>query len=602
MTVLDDREEAERHQQAVIDHNGEGYVEACPGSGKTRTLVHRVARISAVAKPRSGIAVLSFTNSAVDEFRERCCGQSILERLCFPNFIGTFDGFLNQFVVLPFGIPGCESRPVIVDSWKDALVIPKGGGKGIELSRFDAATGKIDPSKNREVAGLLKEKQADYEKAASGYRAALNRKGLLCAEDARLVVKKFLTDRMRADAVGKALAARFREVLVDEAQDCNADDVAVLEWLKGHGIPLVVVCDPDQAIFEFRKGKSDSFRTFATGFPRLMMNGNFRSSKTICAAAGTMRTRGSADLAVGDHHDANFPVILIPYGKKATPVIGAKFTALASELGVTDCIVLAHKRLLAERASGAPSHPSGAGGKLTRLARLVAAFNVPGITGKQRDATLKAMIRLLMEIEGRPADEIVSLRPLAASPEMDREFRRKAIEVLTGLPTSCDDVGRDGWMQRARTLVGKMVALEGGKTIKQTLPDGGDWQKELGAPPLSATAPCATVHEAKGRHYDGVCLVLDKDSENAVADWENRASATSEALRVLYVGLTRAKRLLVIALPTELLARVDVILSAGGVPCQKEEFAATASGPRRSVKPTSVEGRRQGGRRCSKEK
>jgi len=574
MSQEDDRQQAEMLQRAVVEHDGEAFVQACPGAGKTRTLVQRVERLSKVIPCRKGIAVLSFTNAAVDEFKKRCHQQGILDRLGFPSFISTFDGFLNQFLVLPFGISSCPNRPVIVDSWENAIVMPKGGGKGIPLSKFDAVTSKIDPQKNREYAGLLKDKQADYERAAYGYRKALNQKGLLCSDDARQVVKAFLVDKTRADRVGKALAARFHEVIVDEAQDCNADDVAVLDWLRSHGIPLVVVCDPDQAIFEFRKGSNESLNSFVQGFHTLPMTGNFRSSKTICAAAGTMRTRGPVDIAVGNHWDAPHPVILIPYDKSAQSDIGMKFKELALKSGISDLIVLAHKRLLAERASGAPRQVSGSDGKLARLARLVVSFQAIASTGKQREVTLKGMIRLLMELEGLDDDEVLALRPIANSPEEERKYSRKAIQVLSGLPPTHAEVGADGWAELARALVGKMVKLPGTKTIKQALPISGDWQFELELSPSSGI-PWATVHEAKGRDYDGVCLVLEKNSEDAVTGWENKATATSEALRVLYVGATRAKRLLVVALPTELEARVEAILTAGGVHYCKEEHTGS---------------------------
>lgn len=462
MTVEDDRKEAITRQQAVVDHDGGVYVEACPGAGKTRTLVERVARLTATAAPRKGIAMLSFTNAAVDEFKARCQSSGITERLGFPNFIGTFDGFLNHFLVMPFGVPGCLHRPVLVDNWDNIEITP--GIRGVQarpvsLSRFDAATGGIDPSsiRNNGIASVVRQHQQAYEAAARRRLGALNGNGLLCADDARLVVKQLLAARQRADAIGQALAARFSEVIVDEAQDCNADDVAVLEWLKSHGLKLMLVCDPDQAIFEFRKGTSEAFRKFAAGFPSVGLTGNFRSSANICSAAATMRSRNSVDLAVGDHHAVSNPVMLIPYGKKAGAEIGARFKALAANLGEAEAIVLAHKRHLAQQASGAPPSPVGAGGKLARMARLVVvAFNDTASSGKQREAILRAMVRLLMEIEGWPEDDVASLRPLSESPDVDRLYRRRAIDLLSMLPASLDGTTADAWADQARKLVGAM--------------------------------------------------------------------------------------------------------------------------------------------------
>lgn len=136
--------------------------------------------------------------------------------------------------------------------------------------------------------------------------------------------------------------------------------------------------------------------------------------------------------------------------------------------------------------------------------------------------------------------------------------------------------------------------MPGGKTVKQVLPGGNDWHKELEVQP-SADIPCATVHEAKGRDYDAVCLVLEKESQDAVTAWENRQSDTSEALRVLYVGVTRAKKLLAIAAPDELVGRIETVFVAANVPHTKVPLTAAAptaprspAGKRRAARSTTA--------------
>lgn len=82
------RSEAEARQQAVIEHTGECYVEACPGAGKTLTLVRRVIAVSGTLELRQGIAILSFTNSAVDEFKEKHSSETNSPPLSFPHSWG----------------------------------------------------------------------------------------------------------------------------------------------------------------------------------------------------------------------------------------------------------------------------------------------------------------------------------------------------------------------------------------------------------------------------------------------------------------------------------------------------------------------------------
>jgi superfamily I DNA/RNA helicase len=575
MSFEEDRRIAEELQAAVMRHEGEAYVEACPGAGKTRVLVQRVTRICPVLPPRHGIAVLSFTNSAVDEFKDRCREHGILRSLGYPHFIGTFDSFLNQFIVMAAGIPGCRHKPVIVDSWEDIEVTP--GLRGVNaapvsLSRFDPTSSQIELASIRDprILPQITQYRKHYEASARRRRAALNAKGYLCAADARLVVKQLLSVKTHADGAGKALAARFQEVIVDEAQDCNADDVQILNWLREHKIRLILVCDPDQAIYQFRKGSSDDLKNFIQGMPKLPLTGNFRSSRTICSAAATMRSRSEPDLAVGEDRDAPSPIHLIPYNNASKALTGEKFADIAKglEISLTDCILLAHKRNLALRASGNPSPPTSLSSRLARLTQAVVAFHASAAGGRQREAALKTLIRLLMDIEGAEEDGIASLSALSLSPELNREYRRKAFEIISRLPAHIEDVARDQWLNDARSILGRTVTVGGGKSLKQCLQDRGDWDKPLLAHQANFRLRCATVHEAKGRDYHGVCLVLDDDTKEALDGWQNRTSDSCEALRVLYVGVTRAKKLLALAPQEKQLAQIRVILDASGIPNQ----------------------------------
>ena len=75
-------------QQALITTSGSLFVEACPGAGKTWAIVERFSA-RAHQEKRKGIALLSFTNAAVDEVRARCADDPGL--LGAPHFVGTFD-------------------------------------------------------------------------------------------------------------------------------------------------------------------------------------------------------------------------------------------------------------------------------------------------------------------------------------------------------------------------------------------------------------------------------------------------------------------------------------------------------------------------------
>ena len=102
-------------------------------------------------------------------------------------------------------------------------------------------------------------------------------------------------------------------------------------------------------------------------------------------------------------------------------------------------------------------------------------------------------------------------------------------------------------------------------------PPGSDWAQHLVR--NGSTLRCSTVHEAKGREYEAVCVVLrpDRAPDHATAalfdSWERRAERESK--RVLYVGVTRARQFVMIAVPMALIDRCAAILTRGGVPFER---------------------------------
>lgn len=181
-------------QEAFATHVGGAFVHACPGAGKTRTIIARLAKIAATLPPRRGVAVLSFTNSAVDEFRERCRVAGLGPLLKHPSFMGTLDAFVRHFVVLPGSAATSTMRPIILDSWDTlGIEVRLSGqfafrGDAVSLDLFDAETNVIDPARIGH-AGLrnhVRQHQARYQQAAAQRRRGLLQAGYLSAGDARV--------------------------------------------------------------------------------------------------------------------------------------------------------------------------------------------------------------------------------------------------------------------------------------------------------------------------------------------------------------------------------------------------------------------------------
>ena len=97
-------------------------------------------------------------------------------------------------------------------------------------------------------------------------RNDLRVRGFLGFDQARYEALERVNDPALSSRIAAALAGRFREVIVDEAQDCNPDDLKIISWLRDRNMPVKVVCDPHQSIYEFRGGVTDHLFSFAKTF------------------------------------------------------------------------------------------------------------------------------------------------------------------------------------------------------------------------------------------------------------------------------------------------------------------------------------------------
>ena len=574
-------------QRRFVYHERGAFVKACPGSGKTHTIIERVARLAETLPPNQGIAVLSFTNAAVEEFRRRLLRYGVIHGVLeHPGFVGTFDAFIIRFLFEPSGY--AKRKPSVVARWDDLNIriylSPRRADpdyRGVPLDAFDPATGTLNVEDVNGPPSFLEHVvryKTEYEEAARRKRRQLFQAGYFSTADVRVEVQKRLASQEWSRSLGEALASRFHELIVDEAQDCNAIDYWIIRWLRSSGLRVSVVGDPDQAIYEFRGATPHELVRLGNEFPeedRLTFTGNFRSSPIICALAATLRPEPTPDTALGESRESRIPIQLITYtGRSLSASIGRKFIELVESHGclVNDSIILAHKRSAAARSAGAQDLLAPSSSRLARLAQAVGKFWASRTSAKVKELALRHVERLILEFMGIPAENALPGRVADKHGIDSRWLRRCAFDVITGLPRECEPTAaaRDEWIKYARELFDKLELPRQRPTAPAQFfprPRTKTWSVPLerGRQPVTAFA---TVHQAKGTQYDAVCLVISPDDRvgELIAGWENRCSI--EAVRVMYVGVTRAKKLLCIAVPEVLLERVERLLEASKIPYQ----------------------------------
>jgi DNA helicase II / ATP-dependent DNA helicase PcrA len=558
-------------QARIISHAGSAFIAACPGAGNTRVMVERARQLLGGRPTGRGIAFLSFTITAVSELEDRLRREGPVETPAFPHFIGTFDAFLWQFLIAPFGVDGCASRPRLIPDKDDRPIQPFAAAQPLPLECFDRGTGAAIPAKVQRY-GFRGNIRA-YETAARNTRRRLLEQSELDFADVREIALARLRDPARGAVLGPAFAARFQELIVDEAQDCNPVDLEIVTWFPGVGVPVKVICDPNQAIYGFRGGVTRELAQFAETFrdgERLPITGNFRSSHHIARGIVALRPpgmRAARDEAVGEYREEPTAVQILSYSGRGVPAtIGAKFRELTEgmELEARNCPVVSATRRTGANALGHPQD-TGVRDLSYRLAVAVSDFHFTFELGDRKEA-LAAIHRIMLDLEGAMGARTYH-QHLAETGEEPGSWRPRALAIAEELRFSPDRFATaDAWLDCTRQLLEPLLSADGSQSINQRLRRNADL-----ASALTAAAPSGhsarTIHSVKGMEFPAVCVVMSPSTAKGILDFltADGGDGDNEEARKIYVGASRAQRLLVIALPRTQAPRLrDLMVGMGG--------------------------------------
>ena len=295
----------DEHQlEAVTAEHGPVIVAAGPGAGKTRTLTRRIAWLVEACDVDPGtITAVTFTRRAATEMRQRL--QPLLGEAAERMRVGTF----HQIAVDALReLEGDETTPILLDSLEargliSDVIAESGGGRDgqarsvqEQISRWKAAgirAGDLPP--DEELAAIY-----------GGYEERLIAWGACDYDD--LLLR--WADRLRGDTTVAVQRARCRWLLVDEFQDVNAVQYRLVRALAGDGEGLFVIGDPDQAIYGFRGADPGFFHRLRTDFPAavdVLLETNYRSATGIARAATELLGKG--------------PLMQLPAGRAAIELI-----------------------------------------------------------------------------------------------------------------------------------------------------------------------------------------------------------------------------------------------------------------------------------------
>jgi DNA helicase-2/ATP-dependent DNA helicase PcrA len=277
---------------AVTAGNGPVLVVAGPGSGKTRVLTQRIAYLIAVEGVRPWqILAVTFTNKAAKEMQSRV--KSLLPDQAIEGImLGTFHSICARILRresdhLPIG-----SNFVIFDT-DDQERIVKNVIRELNINeklyRPPSVHAAISRAKN-ELIGPDQYPTTTYrdeivKRVYEQYQKRLIASNAVDFDDILLYTARLLEDN---PSVRDKYAQRFRHVLVDEFQDTNLAQYALVRELASFNKNIFVVGDPDQSIYAWRGADWRNVQRFEQDFPEaqtILLEQNYRSRQTILNAA-----------------------------------------------------------------------------------------------------------------------------------------------------------------------------------------------------------------------------------------------------------------------------------------------------------------------------
>jgi len=284
---------------AVMHQEGPALVLAGAGTGKTRVVTYRVARLIESGIRAENILLLTFTNKAAKEMMRRV--ELLIGRNIAGLFGGTFHHVANLLLRQHYQLAGYKQGFSILDRedskelfesciaeiFKKDRVIPKGAvlseicslakntGTGVEdvvLQRFPHFTGAFE-----DIAKIVEL----YEKK----KLALN---LMDFDDLLVSWKKIFQENER---IREYYSLKFRHILVDEYQDTNSLQADIIDLITGEAGNLMIVGDDAQSIYSFRGADFENILRFPDkyqGASIYKLTINYRSTPEILYLANSI--------------------------------------------------------------------------------------------------------------------------------------------------------------------------------------------------------------------------------------------------------------------------------------------------------------------------
>lgn len=515
-------------QQAAAEApDGPLLVVAGPGTGKTRTLTHRIAHLVSErgVDPGQCLAV-TFSRRAAAEMEERLSAlvPGTVGRTLVTTFHGLGLALLQEHAEEAGLAPGFR---IATPAERMEVVRHLFGVSSTRGERALEEIGQYRRGSGRARKAVRDSKLERSRERAASYEQELVRRNLLDFDD--LLLRPLFLLRARPDLVAHC-RERFRRVFIDEYQDIDPLQYELVRLLCPPDGDLCAIGDPDQSIYRFRDADVGFFLRFREDWPAarvVHLTRNYRSTRTVVEAACQAIRPASL---VPDRR----LVAVRPDGGADERIVVA---SAASEKAEAELVVHTLERLLGGTSSF--SFDSGRVGYGDTPSLSFADVAILYRTEAQTPPLVEALARAGIPFQKR------SHRPLLEQPGVSRVLQALRDQASPGSVPGSVEAALDRAMpigERAAAELLRPLATRSGDDLEGFLAD-----VELGAEvdtwdPRAEGVSLLTLHASKGLEFPVVFLVGCEDGLLPLV-WPGRTVAEdlAEERRLFFVGLTRAR-------------------------------------------------------------
>lgn len=574
-------------QYIFSDISTDIYLNACPGSGKTEVLgVKSAYEIKRWRQKNNGIAILTFTNSAENELRDRVTSY-IGSQIGYPHFLGTFSSWVHGYIANPF-------LRIVTGYFNDETL-----DHSIRVIDNDCSSGFLNAYKTKYSYGNLgniKANEFNVNMKTEGFTYSgnhdngqdilddlLNRDswrkeeltkvkqnfwkaGFVTYEDVEILVHKLLHENQD---IAKYVAKRFPIIMIDECQDLSFSQLKIIKELNMQGTKIQLIGDLNQSIYEFRNITPEDTEKFIgeLQMAEYKLTENYRSCDAIVNSSMSVLCK-TKDSEGKPQQSVKAPLIALLYQNGEEHQVLESFISLIMEnqLDMQESRVIVRGHGLRQKLRGRRST------KKTINTVEDFAHSIYLHNGTESVEDYQLSIQLLSRALQKSffSGSIHANATQLYKPEnIDNiQWRDLLIKVQNHLHNTEDindfNITWSKWkaillktldiffISTIQSISGKTIELgcvrqgNSKRLVKDTLTNDNDTKMQCSI---------ETIHSCKGMSLDAVLFMstYKKTPKNNGAYWEDWFASdcnVCESNRLAYVAFTRAKQLLVLGIPS----------------------------------------------------